>query len=295
MDEWHVGDPEDWGDSVGVPDIPYMGYLQNGEDDDDKPPRKPSRPDYLRSEAWMLREDGRPQEALSKINEALEYSNHWKLLNVKAIILEDLGDDRRALEYYDMALRQTDAQFVRDNKARLLERLAWSRKYSDDLHEALDMVNQALRLTGDDEDRKTFFATKRNILSLMGRRREAYVCNLLANGLTGKVDEFERQSEILKNTKGTVICIAGREHYSNSAPTVGGSMVDLIKEPENEHDSDAIRVEYQGKTVGYVANSSYTLIDEAKSASQIKGLFQSSAKAKILFVFMQDYLLAEMI
>ena len=293
MDEWHVGDPADWGDSVGVPDIPYMGYLQ--DDEDEERPRRPSKVNRLRAEAWALREDGRFREALDKINEALECSGSWQLLNVKAIILEDLGDDEGAMRFYDMALRQSNAQYVKDNKARLLERIAWSAKYSDDLPRALDMVNQALKLTGDEEDRKTFFGTKRNILSLMGRRREAYVCNMLANGLPEKVDEFESQSKILKEAEGTLICIAGRQHYSNSAPTNGGAVVDLIKEPDNEHDGDAIRVEFQGSTVGYVANSPYTKIDEAKSASEIKNLFEERTKAKILFVFMQEYLVGEVI
>ena len=40
MDEWHVGDPADWGDSVGVPDIPYMGYLK---DEEDEPPERPPK------------------------------------------------------------------------------------------------------------------------------------------------------------------------------------------------------------------------------------------------------------
>ena len=293
MDEWHVGDPADWGDSVGVPDIPYMGYLQ--DDEDEERPRRPSKANRLRAEAWALREDGRFREALDKINEALECSGSWQLLNVKAIILEDLGDDEGAMRFYDMALRQSNAQYVKDNKARLLERIAWSAKYSDDLPRALDMVNQALKLTGDEEDRKTFFGTKRNILSLMGRRREAYVCNMLANGLPEKVDEFESQSKILKGATGTLICIAGRQHYNNSVPTNSGAMVDLIKEPDNEHDGDAIRVEFQGSTVGYVANSPYTLIDEAKSASEIKNLFEERTKAKILFVFMQEYLVGEVI
>ena len=294
MDEWHVGDPADWGDSVGVPDIPYMGYLQD-DDEDGKRPRKPSKANRLRAEAWLLREDGRSGEALLKINEALEHSSHWRLLNIKAIILEDLGEYDEAMRFYDMALRQSDAQFVKDNKARLLERIAWSGKYSNDLQKALDNVNLALKLTGDDEDRCTFFRTKGKILSRMGRKREAYVCYKLADRQFDKVDEFESQSKVLKDTKATLICIAGRKHYNYSAPTGEGTIVDLIKEPENEHDGDAIRVEYEGKTVGYVANSSYTLIDEAKSATEIKSLFEESTKARILFVFMEEYLIAEML
>jgi tetratricopeptide (TPR) repeat protein len=294
MDEWHVGDPADWGDSVGVPDIPYMGYLQDDDEDGEKPPRV-SKSDRLRSEAWRLRQDGHPHEALDKINEALEYSGHWRLLNVKAIILEDLGNYDEALRFYDKALAQTNAQFVRDNKARLLESIAWAGQYSDDIQKALDNVNQALKLTGDDDDRCTFFRTKAGILSRMGRKREAYVCYKLANRQPDRVDEFERQLKVLKETKGTLVCITGRNHYGNTAPTGGGAIVDLVKEPQNEHDSDAIRVEYQKSTVGYIANSPYTLIDEAKSATEIKGLFESRTKARILFVFMEEHLIAELL
>ena len=34
MRDWEVGDPADWGDNVGVPDMPYMGYLREDEDDE---------------------------------------------------------------------------------------------------------------------------------------------------------------------------------------------------------------------------------------------------------------------
>ena len=293
MDEWHVGDPADWGDSVGVPDIPYMGYLQD-EEDEERPPRV-SKSDNLRREAWNLRENGRLQEALDTINDALEYSNHWRILNVKAIILEDLNKYDEALRFYDMALSQANAQFVRDNKARLLERMAWQDRYSGNLQEALDKVNMALKLTGDDDDRCAFFRTKADILALMGKRRETYVCYMLADRQYDKVDEFERQSRILESAKNTLVCIAGRRYYGYTAPTDEGAIVELVKEPENDHDSDAIRVEFQGKIVGYVANSPHTMIDEAKSASEIQNQFEERSRARILFVFMRDYLIAELL
>ena len=102
MDEWHVGDPADWGDHVGVPDIPYMGYLQDEEKE--QKPNRVSKAHQLRAEAWALRENGQFQDALNVINRALEYSRHWKVLNVKAIILEDMGRYDEALRYYDLAL-----------------------------------------------------------------------------------------------------------------------------------------------------------------------------------------------
>ncbi len=70
--------------------------------------------------------------------------------------------------------------------------------------------------------------------------------------------------------------------------------VDLVKEPDNEHDGDAIRVEYQNKKAGYVANSHFTMTDGVKSASQIQGLFKSNARAEILFTFMDKYMIAKL-
>lgn len=294
MDEWHVGDPADWGDHVGVPDIPYMGYLRDNEDEEQRPNRV-SKAHQLRVEAWALRENGQYQDALNVINRALEYSRHWKVLNVKAIILEDMGRYDEALRYYDLALGNTDAQYIKDNKARLLERMAWQDKYSQDYQSALDKLNQALKLTGDEDDRSAFFRTKARILALMGKKRETYICNMLANRQYDKVDEFESQSKIIDETRNPLVCIAGRNHYGYSAPTENGTIIDLIKEPDNEHDKNAIRVEFNTKTVGYVANSTYTMIDEAKSASEIWCLFGERTRARILFVFMQDYLIAELL
>lgn len=292
MDEWHVGDPADWGDSVGVPDIPYMGYLQ--DDDEDENPPHISKSYSISQDAWRLREEGRFSEALQRINEALEYSTDWKCLNIKAIILDDMREYEESIRFYDMALLKTNSQLVRDNKARTLERMSDRERYSGNLQNALDCINQSLKLTGQENDRLRFLQTKSDILKLMGRHREAYVCNKLANKQSDLVDEFERQSEILKNSWNTLICISARKFYGYSAPLTKGAIVDLIKEPDNEHDSDAIRVEFDGKTVGYVANSKYTLIDEAKSATQIKGYFENQTKAEIMFLFMERHLVAKL-
>ena len=69
----------------------------------------------------------------------------------------------------------------------------------------------------------------------------------------------------------------------------------LIREPDNEHDPDAIRVDINGKPVGYVANSKWTLIDEAKSATEIKDIIKDDQKAKIMFVYLDEYYLAKLI
>ncbi len=116
--QWQVGDPADWGDSVGVPDIQYMRYI-NGEDNEDEfptPPRK-TMSERLHDGACRLRNLGRYEEALDLINRALQHDDrdfdNW---NVKAIILEDMFK-------YDEALRlNPNAINVKNNKAYSLSR-----------------------------------------------------------------------------------------------------------------------------------------------------------------------------
>ena len=109
------------------------------------------------------------------------------------------------------------------------------------------------------------------------------------------MERVEEQEKQLKNTTDTLICIAGTRFYHDHKPLNDGETVDLIRESENEHDPDAIRVEIEGKTAGYVANSSNTLIGEAKSASEIREMIEERAKAKIMFTYIDRYVIAKLI
>ena len=73
---------------------------------------------------------------------------------------------------------------------------------------------------------------------------------------------------------------------------VGTPMI-LAAEPDNPHDRDAIRVESRGETVGYVANSKYTLIKEVKSATDIKNTV--SAHAEVQFILFDEWVIAKLI
>lgn len=106
MDEWHVGDPADWGDSVGVPDILYMGYLQDDDEDEKDFHHHKTYSQRLVDEAWRLRQDYRNDEALDKINRALKTCASGRAYNIKAIILEDMGDYEGALYNYKQALQR---------------------------------------------------------------------------------------------------------------------------------------------------------------------------------------------
>ncbi|MBQ0028384.1 MAG: HIRAN domain-containing protein [Lachnospiraceae bacterium] len=61
--------------------------------------------------------------------------------------------------------------------------------------------------------------------------------------------------------------------------------VKLVKEPDNEYDNEAIRVEMPGiGLVGYVANSTHTVIGECYSAGRIYDKIGDEATGEILYV-----------
>lgn len=76
-------------------------------------------------------------------------------------------------------------------------------------------------------------------------------------------------------------------------PFKNGTVVDLIREEDNPHDVNAIRVEINGETVGYVANSRYTLIKEVSSATDIRN--SDSAQAMVEFVLFIEWVIAKLI
>ena len=61
--------------------------------------------------------------------------------------------------------------------------------------------------------------------------------------------------------------------------------VRLIKEPDNKHDSEAIRVEKKGLgKVGYVANSPHTVLGESFSAGRLYDRIGKKAKGTVIAV-----------
>lgn len=267
MDEWHVGDPEDWGDSVGVPDIPYMGYL-NDDDDGEDPQRPPenntskSKADILGEEAWKLYNEFKDEEALVLINQALPYdqhhSNNW---NRKGIILESLKRYEESKECYDRSISLRRDPVVIDNKARMIKDWCWdiySKCKDKDFRLATELLEEAIRdmsTIQSVEDVKTY----RNLLETLEFRRDYYkMCR----------SQYESLMFIPKEE---LITIAGTKFYS-CPKFEKGMMFQLKKEPENEHDPDAIAVYYDGDKIGYVANSDMTSCDLTSKASDLKDI-----------------------
>ena len=159
-------------------------------------------------------------------------------------------------------------------------------------HNDLKLINEALKILPDDCDRGPYLTVKADILDQLGEPVKAKVCRALSVKNYDEVDEADRLLKKLKPDE-TYINITATQYYQNFKPFRQGTIVDLIREPHNKHDKNAIRVEIKGKTVGYVANSKYTLINEVKSAADIKNT--KSTRAEVQFILFRQWVIAKLI
>ena len=69
-----------------------------------------------------------------------------------------------------------------------------------------------------------------------------------------------------------------RKQREKGAPKMKGK---LLKEPDNEYDKEAIKVEMPGiGQMGYVANSPYTVVGESYSAGRLYDKIGDTAKSE---------------
>ena len=85
--------------------------------------------------------------------------------------------------------------------------------------------------------------------------------------------------------KDIYITITGLEYRYGSDFLKEGTIVKLVKEPDNQYDKEAIKVELKPfGTIGYVANSTKTVIGECYSAGRLYDKIGDKAKAEILYI-----------
>ena len=78
--------------------------------------------------------------------------------------------------------------------------------------------------------------------------------------------------------------ITGTNHWHGMDFIEPGMEVQLIKEPDNEYDLEAIKVEMEGLgQIGYVANSPYTVIGQSASAGRIYDKIGDTAKGIVMY------------
>ncbi|WP_405268635.1 HIRAN domain-containing protein [Methanobrevibacter sp.] len=246
--------------------------------------------------ALKLNEEGKSKEALVIIDDAIkEDSNNFQNWNAKAIILDNLSDYEKAIECFNKALKLYDSDFIRKNKADALYDYAKVTFFPDaDYEKAMILIDDALECLPDDEDPSEYYFLKAEIFESMGEPIETKIYYLKAEGEFERAEEISSQLEFLRNSEDVLVTVSGTNFFKGTDPFEEGVIVNLVKEPDNEHDSDAIAIFLDDEQVGYVANSPYTLIEGVKSASEIKSL-SDNQKAEVLFNFLERFVILRII
>ena len=79
--------------------------------------------------------------------------------------------------------------------------------------------------------------------------------------------------------------ITGTKYYHGQDFIRPGMKVSLVKDPDNEYDKEAIRVEMPGlNQIGHVANSPYMVIGDSLSAGRLYDRISKTAKATVLHI-----------
>lgn len=83
----------------------------------------------------------------------------------------------------------------------------------------------------------------------------------------------------------TLFTLTGTYHYYGTDFLAPGMKLRLVKEPDNLHDREAIRVELPGLgKIGYVANSPCTVKGESMSAGRLYDRIGDTARAQVMIV-----------
>ncbi len=78
--------------------------------------------------------------------------------------------------------------------------------------------------------------------------------------------------------------VTGTSHYFGNKFFEPGMNLQLVKEPDNKYDKEAIAVKAEGLgIVGYVANSPFTVKGESMSAGRIYDRIGESVEGKVLY------------
>ncbi len=273
---WQIGDPVDY-TSDGWMDA--QNWTGDHVVEEEKSESGNSGSDEYSKMAWDYYNDFKSEEALHYIDLSLDlYDRSSSSWNLKGLILEDLNRYDEALGCYDKSLQLHPENAVYDNKARTLLKLAndlldESKKLPnglDMLGKALDKILKAINtLPGEN--------SKENLDRYLYKRDEI-------NYYISYEKEYQKNLEILKSSdKNELFTLTGTKFYENSKKLKPGMPLKLVKEPDNEHDNDAIAVYLSDEKVGYVANNDYTKHELTSSASELQDKIPNVIRGEYLF------------
>jgi len=250
--------------------------------------------EILSQEALRLKSKRRYNEALTLINLAIEHDElNSEYYNLKGLILQDLHKFRQSIEAFDKSLEIQESEEVMLNKVNAL--YSWANSLNDK-NRALELITQAIEnaaYLSMEVDMEKFWYLKGSILDCLGDKIASRKCYMIAENMTDDISQLDKHTEYINTTDDTLICITGTQFYQGLEPFSEGLVVDLVRDSENEHDPDAVRVEVGGMALGYVANSPHTMIEGVKSASEIKDM--KFKKAEVKFLYLYEYVIAKLI
>lgn len=85
--------------------------------------------------------------------------------------------------------------------------------------------------------------------------------------------------------KKTYFTLTGTQFYHGVYFLEKDMEVKLVKDPDNDYDKEAIKVELEGVgQIGHVANSPYTVVGESVSAGRLYDKIGDTADAKIKYI-----------
>ncbi len=214
MREWQVGDPTGDGNDIGVPDVKYMDYLKNKDDDAamrnrNVNPSEIEKSKMYQDEAVKLYQEKKFYDALTFINAAIKRNpNDEENWNLKGIILFNIFMDNdkdvafEAYESYNKALELDPYnKTIRNNKAMLLTYWALE-SFKISVAEAEKRVNEALSFFEDEtcQEYPVALYIKAYILNVNRNYDEAL--DYINKGLKALPDDevmLELRREILDN------------------------------------------------------------------------------------------------
>ena len=86
-------------------------------------------------------------------------------------------------------------------------------------------------------------------------------------------------------SKKTYFTLTGTQYFHGKDFLEKDMDVKLVKDPDNDYDKEAIKVELEGLgQIGHVANSPYTVVGESYSAGRLYDKFDDETTGKIVYV-----------
>ena len=181
---------------------------------------------------------------------------------------------------YDRSLELSSNNLVMDNKTRML--YSWAAQL---IEESKTLPNGLIKLEEAKEKNMNAHPgdnSKENLEKYLNQRDTI-------NFYIDYERKFQRNLETLKSfDKSELFTITGRQFYKNNINLIPNIPLKLVKEPDNEHDKDAIAVYAENEKIGYVANNDYTKYELTSSASELQDKIPDTAHGSYL-LYLERY------